>query len=294
MINNYDPIGQSLEDIINSLAEVTGCMVGFVSCDYTWIPCRIKKECDFCRITQRGRNGAALCSDLDRRAQIVAKSFKSNYVYTCYYGLVEIVLPVYKNNVFMGGLYFGQFLDRQPDEKGWQEVEGKLPPEIDAQSAKEAYFRVEYMSPQKIYDLQFLLNLMSDSIEKHMNQYECRFSDFERIIGYIDHNFQREITLEDLAVISNYNPSYISQMFRRKFGFTLTEYITGVRIRKAKELLLNSGMCMSEIAYATGFKDQNYFSRVFKSLAAFSPMAYRKRYRDKPEFGDYSSTDDKL
>jgi len=271
------PSSEILGDILDSFSRVTGCEVGLVTNDLKWIQNHVIKnvDCGFCRMVNNSKEGAKMCDNLNWRAQVIAESFKQNYIYKCNFGLIEIILPIYKDNKYLGSLYCGNFFDKQADEKGWKELEGKLPFDIERNLIQEEYYKVKYLRAQEIYDLQTVLELTVKSIADITGRDDHKFSSLDKLLEYIETNFQRDILLEDLAAISNFNPSYVSQLFKKKIGVTLTEYVCSVRIKKSKELLIKSDMNISEVAFAVGFKDQNYFSRLFKDSEGTTPSTYR-------------------
>jgi Response regulator containing CheY-like receiver domain and AraC-type DNA-binding domain len=273
----YGTFSEVLEDTLESISRIAGCQIGLVTHDYNWVEKNAAGECELCRLIHETREGRSRCDGLSWRAQMVATSFKQNYIYKCHANLVAIVVPIYKENKYLGCLYCGIFLDRKPDEKGWEEIALRLPAEINFEHAREVYMRTNYVSTQRIYDLQKLLGMLSRSVADLIDMEHQRFSSYDRILEYIDKNFQREISLCDLGEISGFNASYISQLFPKKTGLTLTGYISRVRIEKAKGLLRNSDISIGEVAFAVGFKDQNYFSRVFRDCQGVSPKEYRKQ-----------------
>jgi len=93
---------------------------------------------------------------------------------------------------------------------------------------------------------------------------------------YIKDNYQNEeISLNAVAASVNLSPSHFSTIFSQEAGQTFIEYLTGVRMDKAKELLRCSGMKSSEIAYAIGYKDPHYFSYIFKKMQNCTPKEFR-------------------
>lgn len=99
-----------------------------------------------------------------------------------------------------------------------------------------------------------------------------------RAVEYIDTNYANEkMSLQDLCRHVLMSTSYFSLVFKQHTGETFIEYLTGVRIGKAKELLHNSTMKLYEIAEQVGYKDPNYFSILFKKHTGITP----KDYRDK-------------
>jgi two-component system, response regulator YesN len=97
---------------------------------------------------------------------------------------------------------------------------------------------------------------------------------------YIEKNYQSQILVEDVAREVSISPSYFKHLFKQESGFTFSDYLTKVRIRKAKELLLNSDLNITEIAFETGYQNSNYFSIVFKNLEGISPSEYRKNNKN--------------
>lgn len=97
----------------------------------------------------------------------------------------------------------------------------------------------------------------------------------EKAQTYISENFASDITLEKVASYVNISPTYLSRLFKRQNGINFVEYITKVRINKAKDLLKNSDFPVKQISYETGFNDPNYFFKVFKSVVGVTPGEYR-------------------
>lgn len=71
------------------------------------------------------------------------------------------------------------------------------------------------------------------------------------------------------------SPSYFSSVFSKEMGKTFIEYLTEVRMEKAKQYLVCSSMKTSEISYEVGYKDPHYFSYIFKKTQGCTPKEYR-------------------
>ena len=93
---------------------------------------------------------------------------------------------------------------------------------------------------------------------------------------YIEENYSKDIILEEVSKQLQISPYYLSKLFKKRSGNTFIEYLTSVRIEKAKELLRNSSKSMKEICVEVGYADANYFSRTFKKNVGVSPTEYKE------------------
>lgn len=94
---------------------------------------------------------------------------------------------------------------------------------------------------------------------------------------FVTDNFNRDVSLSELASRFFMNPSYLSQLFKEKTGDTYLNYVMKIRINKAKELLKNSDLKIYEICDTIGYSDTNYFSKLFEKLVGCRPSCYRKK-----------------
>lgn len=99
----------------------------------------------------------------------------------------------------------------------------------------------------------------------------------EQVKKYIRSHFHKQLTLEEAADYVELSPYYVSKLFKDKSGITFIDYVTEVRITEAKREMLDPTKSLKEICFNVGYKDPNYFSRVFKRKAGLSPSQYRER-----------------
>lgn len=98
------------------------------------------------------------------------------------------------------------------------------------------------------------------------------------ITEWIKASLEQELTLKIIAERFNYSPAYLSRMFSREMGMTLTEYIRMQRIERAKSLLGNSSISVEEVAGLCGFHDEKYFMRCFKKQELITASQYREAF----------------
>lgn len=93
--------------------------------------------------------------------------------------------------------------------------------------------------------------------------------------GYIQERFAEELSLEEVADFVHLNPHYFSKIFKQQVGETFIDFVTGLRIGRAKELMASTDLSLKEVCFEVGYKDPNYFSRVFKKVTGVTPTDYR-------------------
>lgn len=94
---------------------------------------------------------------------------------------------------------------------------------------------------------------------------------------YLNQNYARDMTLQHIAERFFISRENVSRKFKQITGENLSDYLTGLRVDKAKTLLLNTNLRLSQIAELVGYEDEKYFSRVFKKTAGVTPREYRKQ-----------------
>ena len=93
--------------------------------------------------------------------------------------------------------------------------------------------------------------------------------------NYLQYHFHEPVTLEALGHLTELNPQYLSVMFKKETGSSVTEYIRQLRISTAQELLRTTTMSVGQIAETVGYTDPLYFSRIFQKEVHQSPRRYR-------------------
>ena len=95
------------------------------------------------------------------------------------------------------------------------------------------------------------------------------------IIGYLEANFRKKLSLGFVAEEHYVSASYLSRLFEKETNMNSVEYLTMIRIDYAKKMLQTSQLKIYEIASLSGFTDVNYFTKVFKRVIGSTPLEYR-------------------
>jgi two-component system response regulator YesN len=123
-----------------------------------------------------------------------------------------------------------------------------------------------------------IISAMTDILVKisDSNYGNTTRSNIEKVVDYINHNFQKELRLEYLAQIFGYNSAYLGKVFTRHTGENFNNYLDRIRITEAKRLLEADKYKVYEVAEMVGFSNINYFHNKFKKMVGISPLAYKK------------------
>ena len=96
--------------------------------------------------------------------------------------------------------------------------------------------------------------------------------------NYVKRNCSEKLSLDSLAREVFLSKSYLSSIFKKETGMSLTAYITKVRVEKSKKMLIEENSSLAHISGQCGFKDQSYFTKVFKKETGISPKKFRNNY----------------
>jgi len=108
-----------------------------------------------------------------------------------------------------------------------------------------------------------------------------KVSQIRPAINYIDANYNKPITLADVAKASHLSISRLAHIFKEQMGITIIDYLTSVRIERAKQLLLATDQNCTEICFEVGYNNQSYFTRTFKGLVGMAPRQFKARNQRK-------------
>jgi AraC family transcriptional regulator len=112
-----------------------------------------------------------------------------------------------------------------------------------------------------------------------VREYEGRLSKYtlKQLLDYINANLDQDIKLANLAQVVGMSQYYFCQLFKQSMGIAPYQYVIQQRVERAKQLLKNRDVAISEVALACGFANQSHFTKHFRKLTGITPKAYRER-----------------
>jgi AraC-like DNA-binding protein len=156
----------------------------------------------------------------------------------------------------------------------------KLGVDIDQAPTRQAYFATQAVTQRKLDSAASLLVIFADHLGIKSNQFAMQSANSEPLViakakQFIREHYAEVLSLGLVSKVVNTSRYYLCKRFREVTGVTFTEFVSRTRIEKAKNLLLNPNLRVSEIAYEIGFQSLNHFNRMFKKIEGQSPTEYR-------------------
>ena len=134
------------------------------------------------------------------------------------------------------------------------------------------------LKPWKEERLCELINTSIENVRSMQKTDSIVHSQKDVIKDYIDRNYKKDISAKDVAGILGYSDVYFSKVFKQLFDDNFINYLTKIRIDRAKLLLKDISFNIKEVGKSVGYADSNYFTKVFKRSIGISPSEYRNRH----------------
>jgi AraC-like DNA-binding protein len=160
-----------------------------------------------------------------------------------------------------------------------KETTQKLAPRIIALNQKHGFDSVlELMSI--LHDLSASRNMriLSDSSFSNNDPFTYNSRRIEKTLEYINKNFDKPVTLSEVARLANMSEAAFSRFFKHRTGNTFIDSLTEIRLGNASRLLIDTTQSIGEIAYHCGFNNMSNFNRIFKRKKGCTPKAFRESF----------------
>jgi AraC-like DNA-binding protein len=240
-----------------------------------------RKENPFCALMATRSSACAAC--LQTQQQLADSARAGAQTITCAHGLCETAVPVRVGHEVIGFLQTGEVFRRKPT-RGQFERAAKLIRgwgiEVEPAQLRKLYFDSPVV-PARQYDSTIdLLKTFAEHLSLVANQILVQQQNAEppvitRAREFIRQHQSEDLSLGQVARAVNTSTFYFCKLFKKVTGLNFTDYVARLRIERAKSLLLNPNLRVSEIAYEVGFQSLTHFNRVFKKILGQSPTEYR-------------------
>jgi len=244
-----------------------------------------KHENPFCALMAKSSRSCAACLQIQQEL-IEGEPGKSTSV-MCFAGLCDTAIPVNVGSNVVGFLQTGQVALRKPTDAGFTKVAQQLIAwgiKVDLSELQDAYFHSKVLPKEQYEAMVRLLEIFAKHLSVMANQILVEQQNEEpplitRAKHFIGDHQAESLSLEQMAKTLNVSTFYFCKMFKKATGLTFTDYLARTRIERAKNLLLNPNVRVSEVAYDCGFISLTHFNRIFKRIVGKSPTVYRRTLR---------------
>jgi len=244
-----------------------------------------KHENPFCALMAASSRSCAACLQTQQEL-IEGEPGESNSV-MCFAGLYDTAIPVNVGTSVIGFLQTGQVALRKPTLAGYNKVARQLLTwgiKVDLNELQDAYFHSKVLTREQYEAMVRLLEIFAKHLSVMANQILVEKNNEEppmitRAKRFIGEHQAETLSLDQMAKALNVSTFYFCKMFKKATGLTFTDYLARTRIERAKNLLLNPNVRVSEVAYDCGFISLTHFNRIFKRIVGQSPTEYRRSIR---------------
>ena len=271
-------------DYERAFSETTHLPLSFRPAEIWNLPQSGKKfENPFCALVAKFNSSCANC--LDQQQELADQAVGQTSTMLCFAGLTESAVPVRMGNDLLGFLQTGQISFKKPTRAQFNKITRQLVDwgiKTDLKKFEEAYFHTQVISKAQYESMLRLLEVFAQHLAMSADQIAIQQENAEpppitKAKEFINERKGEDMSLNDVAKVVNMSTFHFCKMFKKATGLTFTEYLSLVRIAKAKNLLLNPNLRVSEIAYEVGFQSLTHFNRIFRKMVGESPSQYREK-----------------
>ena len=242
-------------------------------------------ENPFCALMAQTNRTCAACLEVQQQA-VEAAADRAATV-TCLAGLSDTAVPIKLGERRVGFLQTGQVALKKPSKAGFERIVSKIVDwglKIDLHRLEETYFNTKVLTQRQYMAAIRLLEIFAQHLSLAANRMAVQDAEAEppmirRAKAHIAGHYGDPIGLNEIARAMHVSTFYFCKMFKKATGLTFTDYLGRVRVEKAKCLLLNPHLRVSEIAYTVGFQSLTHFNRIFRRVTGEAPTAFREKLK---------------
>lgn len=242
---------------------------------------RVKSSNPFCALLACKAEGCVPCLHFQRN--LIGGDVTETRTLKCFAGFAETFVPVKWDKRVIGFLQTGNVLLRAPSAVQFRKIVNRLADcgmRLNLARLKDAYYRSRIVAPNQ-YDANVrLLEIFAEHLSLIAHKIVLQQCSGDSVIvrrakEYIASRQFDPIHLEDIAHALNVSTFHFCRIFKRATGLTFVAYLSRLRVEKAKILLQDKNLRITEIAYEVGFQSLTHFNRIFRKLVGSSPTEYR-------------------
>ena len=262
MLFYYDipKINQVLDDFFNA----TGVRIDLLNDQFIPISYSQHEICDYCRAVQQKNGGRERCVAFDQSLYEKVRCSLHTESGLCPFGLMNIIKPVFYNDLLMGYLFFGQMRTQQQHETE-NSLFDALP--LFTQSQVESVARLAAITVKHILTENMLRPEANNLLQQTLN--------------FIHNNLNQDLSIKMLTKQVNVSKSALYSKFHERLHCTVGEYINQKRLEQSVPMLINTTLSIEEVSRRVGFANASYYTKLFKQQMGITPLKFRKNKQEE-------------
>ena len=264
---------EDLKKVFEDFYTLTKFMIVLYDSDRKALFSYPKNMCEFCRTVRTNSTLSEKCFACDNRGFDMCDTTRKPYIYKCHMGVFEAIAPIYSGEMSIGYLMFGQIATK--DKSEIRKLANLVNTEYNLNLTDDMIDSITTADDEYISAAVNMMTMCANYL--YTNEI---IKNNPNILAYQMKEYIKANLSEDLSVANLCQQFYISQsklykFAKHNFKMGISDYIRIQRIKKARQLLSETHMTVSQISEAIGISDTNYFIRIFKKETGTTPLQYR-------------------
>ena len=257
---------QELESLLKSFYLVSMMSMTIYDNNGNIIASYPKNKSPFCAMLERDDK----CRSCDIKGMEICRKTGKMYIYKCWCGLYEAIVPLYTYGQLSGYFMMGQILDVDSNVNTILKDSG-----LESEKARQALKLTCRQSYKQIEAFGEIVDICAKYLTL-VNGLEATSNDIAlNVQQYLLNHYKEDISIDDLVNTFNVSKSTLHNHFKQEFNTSIHQRLLSIRLNEARKLLVSSSYSIKEIALKCGFKDSDYFSKSFKKMYGLTPCDAR-------------------
>lgn len=261
-----------LEDLLKSFYNVSKMNMTIFDLNQEVIACFPMHKSPFCRLLNGKKEALSKCIACDYKAMEVVKKTGELYIYKCWCGLYEAIMPLYTYGTLSGYLMMGQVKASEEDintiiSKAYEYLTSE-------EQAKELLKSTATLTKSQIKSYSNILDICAKYITI-TNEVDVSSENLaQEVQKYLVKNYKQDISIDFLCNYYHVSKATLNNHFKEEYGTTIHQRLLSIRLNEAQKLLTTTSHSVKEIALEVGFHDSDYFSKAFYKFYGITPTNY--------------------
>ncbi len=277
MIANFDI--ENLKAFLKDFYTAVGIRISVFNDEFELVTEYPETAPEICKLIRKSDEGSNACKQCDYNACLNAKKLSKQLIYLCHAGITEAVTPIKYDGVVLGYVILAHMMPVENyNEAIYKAVNLISKYNVDKTTAESLLKKITPKSKEEINASVNLCNAIASYIYVS-NLVKFKDEDTSlKITQYINKNIAFDLSSATICKQFLISRTKLYELSINSFGMGISQYVTELKIKKAKELL-KLDYSVNKVAEAVGFLESNYFTKVFKKITGVTPTEYKNEIK---------------